>query len=140
MAHETTTKGRHSELIATTALLANGWTVMESVTPEVFDLGITRPGMGREFYRVQVKTARLRTDESRKGTDWVVVPGTKNKGGVYTLEECDYFIGILGGEVYMFENREITEYWCKPEELATKWTKLETGIESLKLITEAEAV
>jgi hypothetical protein len=140
MAHETTTKGRHSELIATTALLANGWTVMESVTPEVFDLGITRPGMGREFYRVQVKTARRRDDRK----DELVVYTRKNSGGVYTKDEADYIIGVIDGEVYMFENRCLTEYWCRPEDLGVRWVKLETGIEYLSgstlKNTEAEAV
>lgn len=128
MAHETTTKGRHSELIAITALLANGWTVMESVTPEAFDIGITRPGMGREFYRVQIKSARRRDDRK----DELVVYTRKNSGGVYTKAEADYIIGVIDGDVYMFPNREIGEYWCRPEDLGTKWTKLETGIETLK--------
>jgi hypothetical protein len=132
MAHNTITKGRHSELLATTALLANGWTVMESVAPEVFDLGITRSGMGREFYRVQVKTARRRTDRNGE----VVVYTKKNNGGVYTKDEADYIIGILDNAVYMFPNREIGEYWTSEETIGDKWTKLETGIESL----DSEAV
>lgn len=128
MAHHTITVGRHSELLATTALLANGWTVMESVAPEVFDLGITRPGMGREFYRVQVKTARRRDDRNGE----VVVYAKKNKGEIYTKAEADYIIGILDGEVFMFENREIGEYWTTEAVIDEKWTRLSTGIESLK--------
>lgn len=128
MSHYTITKGRHSELLATTALLANGWTVMESVAPEVFDLGITRPGMGREFYRVQVKTARRRDDRNGE----VVVYAKKNKGEIYTKAEADYIIGILDGEVFMFENREIGEYWTTEATIDAKWTRLSTGIESLK--------
>lgn len=131
MAHQTITVGRHSELLATTALLANGWTVMESVAPEVFDLGITRPGMGREFYRVQVKTARRRDDRNGE----IVVYARKNKGGVYTKDEADYIIGILDGEVFMFENREIGEYWTNDANVDEKWTRLSTGIESLKEAT-----
>lgn len=131
MAHHTITVGRHSELLATTALLANGWTVMESVAPEVFDLGITRPGMGREFYRVQVKTARRRDDRNGE----VVVYAKKNKGEIYTKAEADYIIGILDGEVFMFENREIGEYWTTEAVIDEKWTRLSTGIESLKEAT-----
>jgi hypothetical protein len=134
MAHETVTKGRHAELIAITALLANGWTVMEPTAPEPFDLGITRPGW-TDFKRVQVKTARLR---NRDGVDWVVVNGSRSTGKPYTRAETDYFIGIVEGDVYMFENREISEYWAKPDELATKWTKLETGIENLAAAGETE--
>jgi hypothetical protein len=104
---------------------------MESVAPEVFDLGITRQGMGREFYRVQIKTARRRDDRNGE----VVVIGKKNKGGVYTLDEADYFIGILDGDVYMFKNREICEYWCPEHALNDKWTKLDIGIGALKEAT-----
>jgi hypothetical protein len=100
---------------------------MESVAPEVFDLGITRPGMGREFYRVQIKSARRRDDRNGE----VVVYARMNNGGNYTREEADYFIGILDGEVYMFENRELSEYWCPAHALSEKWTKLEIGIEHL---------
>jgi hypothetical protein len=131
MAHETTIKGRHSELLAQSALLANGWTVLESVAPEVFDIGITKPGMGREFYRVQIKSARRRDDRNGE----VVVYSRKNNGKSYTLEEADYFIGILDGDVYMFENRELSEYWCPAHALSEKWTKLEIGIEHLKDVT-----
>lgn len=131
MAHETVTKGRHAELIAATALLANGWTVMEPTAPDVFDLGITRPGW-TELRRVQVKSARLR---HKDGTDWIVVTGSKNNGQPYTLDEADLFIGVYDGVAYMFPNRLITEYWVKPAELDAKWTRLEASIENLK--TEA---
>lgn len=128
MAHSTITKGRHSELLAQTALLANGWTVMESVAPEVFDIGITRSGMGREFYRVQIKSARRRDDRNGE----IVVYSRKNNKTAYTLDEADYIIGILDGDVYMFENRELAEYWCPAHAINEKWTKLEIGIETLK--------
>lgn len=38
MAHETVVTGRHSELIAMLALMANGWIVAEPMAPEPFDL------------------------------------------------------------------------------------------------------
>jgi hypothetical protein len=136
MAHSTITKGRHSELLAQTALLANGWTPMEPVAPEVFDIGITRPGMGREYYKVQIKSARRREDRNGE----VVVYARKNNGAPYTLDEADYIIGILDGEVYMFENRELSEYWCPAHALSEKWTKLSTGIETLAGVNKNDVV
>lgn len=119
-------KGRHAELLAQTALLANGWTVSEPIAPEPFDLTIKRAGSKRAYY-VQVKTANVRSEE-RYGTDYVVVRGAKNNGDVYTRKEVDYFVTVLNGDVYMFDNREISEYWSKLTEVSEKWTKLETGL------------
>jgi len=127
MAHETITKGRHAELVALTALLANGWTVMEPTAPDAFDLGITRPGW-TDFKRVQVKTARLR---NKDGADWIVVTGAKNNGIPYSTDEADLFIGVYDGVAYMFPNRGITEYWVKPAELSDKWTRLDASIANL---------
>ncbi|MEK0286523.1 group I intron-associated PD-(D/E)XK endonuclease [Caldifermentibacillus hisashii] len=127
MANEAITKGRHAELIAITALLANGWTVMEPTAPDVYDLGITRPG-STEFHRVQVKMARLR---HKDGTDWVVVNGTRNNGEYYGTDEIDYFIGVHDGVAYMFKNRGLSEYWCKPSELDERWTRLDASITNL---------
>lgn len=127
MANEAITKGRHAELIAMTALLANGYIVMETTAPDVFDLGITRKG-SREFRRVQVKMARLR---HKDGADWVVVNGTKNSGDYYGTDEVDYFIGVLDGVAYMFKNRGLSEYWAKPTELDAKWTRLDASITNL---------
>jgi hypothetical protein len=131
MAHNTITKGRHSELIAETALLANGWSVAEPIAPEPFDLVARAPGSS-EWHRIQIKSARRRDDRNGE----VVINAKKNNGKPYTLDEADYFIGILDGEVYMFENRELSEYWCPAHALGDKWTKLETGIETLKNIEE----
>lgn len=118
-------KGRHAELLAITALLANGYTVMEPVSPQPFDLAITRPNRDTEY--VQVKTAFLR-DHPRYGGEYIVVRGAKNSGKVYTKDEADYFVAVWDGEVYLFPNREKTEYWIKPKNLAIRWTKLGTGI------------
>ena len=128
MANESTTKGRHAELIAITALLANGWTVMEPTAPDVFDLGITRPGSNK-FWRVQVKNARYRVKD---GEGWIVVNGTRSNGENYSENEVDYFIGVHDGVAYMFKNRGLSEYWCKPTELDEKWTKLDASIENLR--------
>ena len=127
MASETSTKGRHSELIAITALLANGYTVLEPTVAEAFDLGILRPG-SRNMRKVQVKSARFRVKE---GTDWVIVTGTKNNGEKYSQEEADYFIGVYDGVAYMLPNTDQSEYWVKPAEISDKWTRLDASISNL---------
>ena len=121
-----TERGRHAELLAQTALLANGYTVLEPISPEPFDLAIKRVGTNRTFY-VQVKTAFLR-DEERYGGQYIVVKGAKSNGDVYTKDEVDYFVAIWQGECYMFPNREISEYWIRPDQIETKWTKLSDRI------------
>lgn len=121
-----TEKGRHAELLAQTALLAKGYTVMEPIAPEPFDLAIKHTGSKNTMY-IQVKTAFLRNEE-RYGGEYLVVRGAKNNGDVYTKKEVDYFVAIWKGECYMFPNREVSEYWCKPEHVDAKWTKLETEI------------
>src|SRR5690606_32424203 len=124
----TANKGRHAELIAITALLANGYRVMEPTTPDVYDLGVTRNEWGNYYRRCQVKTARLRVKD---GVEWVVVTGTRNNGQVYSTDEIDDFIGVLNGVPYMFECRGISEYWVKPTELDEKWTKLDASINNI---------
>lgn len=119
-------KGRYSELLAQTALLANGWTIMEPISPEPFDLAIKRIGDKQTFY-VQVKTASVRSEE-RYGGEWVIVKGSKNNGQKYTKEEVDYLVTVHNGEVYMFDNRECSEYWVRPWLIDERWTKLEYAI------------
>lgn len=119
-------KGRHAELIAATALLANGFTVMEPIAPEPFDMAIKRIGEKETKY-IQVKTAFLR-NEKRYGGEYLVVRGAKNNGKVYTKEEVDFFIAVWDGKAYMFPNRCVSEYWIKPKDLAVKWTELKAGI------------
>src|SRR5690554_574549 len=118
-------RGRHAELLAQTALLANGYTVMEPISPEPFDLAIKREGERTLF--VQVKTAFMR-DEERYGGEYIVVKGAKNSGDVYTKDEVDHFVAIWNGAVYMFPNREVSEYWIRPSDMGTKWTKLSDKI------------
>lgn len=115
-------RGKHSELLAATALLANGYSVLEPISPQPYDLAIRNPQTGETSY-VQIKTAYLR-DELRYGGEYVVVRGAKNSGKVYTKEEVDYFVAVWDCEVYLFPNREVSEYWVKPKDMATKWTKL----------------
>jgi len=119
-------KGKHAELLAQTALLANGYTVMEPISAEPFDMAIKRIGDKATSF-VQVKTAFLR-DEERYGGEYIVVRGAKNNGKVYTSQEVDYFVAVWDGDVYLFPNREKSEYWIRPSDLDVKWTKLETGL------------
>lgn len=119
-------KGRHAELIAQMALLANGWTVLEPIAPEPFDLAIKRIGDKKTYY-VQVKTAFLR-DEERYGGEYLVVRGAKNNGDKYTKEEADYFIAIWQGKAYMFPNEEKSENWVRPDHIGDKWTELSCEI------------
>lgn len=119
-------KGRHAELLAQTALLANGWTVLEPIAPEPFDLAIRRIDEDKTYY-IQVKTASYR-DEPKYNGAWVISKGAKNNGERYTRSEVDYFIAIWEGSVYMFPNTLQREYWIRPWEIADKWTKLETRL------------
>lgn len=117
--NDTVTKGTHSELLATTALLANGWDVAEPVAPRAFDL-IAQPPNSDRWVQIQVKTARQRNDRNGE----VVVYAKKNNGKPYTLAEAEYIIGIYNNEVYLFPNREIGEYWVSPELINERWTLL----------------
>lgn len=121
----TNDKGRHAELLAQTALLANGYTVLEPIAPEPFDLAVKPPGSRKTKY-VQVKTAFMRNEE-RYGGKYIVVRGVKHNGNIYTKDEVDYFVAVWEGKVYMFPNREIKEYWVRPSELGTKWFELPIG-------------
>lgn len=118
--------GKHAELLAQTALLANGYSVLEPISPQAYDLAIRNPSTQETSY-VQVKTMFLR-DEERYGGQYLVVRGARNNGKTYTLDEVDYFVAVWEGDVFMFPNREVSEYWIKPENLDVKWTRLETGL------------
>lgn len=117
--NDTVTKGRHSELLAIVALLANGYDVAEPVAPRAFDLTVKLPN-SEKWVQMQVKTARARADRNGE----VVVYAKKNNGKPYTYEEAQYIIGIYDGEVYLFENREIGEYWVNPNNINDKWEHL----------------
>lgn len=118
-------KGRHAELLTQTALIANGWEVLEPVTTEPYDLAIRRKDGDRDTYYVQVKTVKRR-DDKRYGAPYLVVRGTKNNGEVYTKEEADYFAAVYEGNVFLFPNREITEYWTRADQVETKWKRIDT--------------
>lgn len=95
-----------SELKARVALLENGWDVSLPALRESHDLEARNPQTG-ENVRIQVKTVYTRDD--RKGE--LVVFARKSDGKAYSAEDCDYFIGVHGDDVYMFKNRGLTEYW-----------------------------
>lgn len=114
----TSSIGRHSELLAMAALIANGWSVSEPTVPEAYDLLAYKDGL---TVRAQVKTIKQRT---RDGIDYYVIRGLKNSGQVYSLADCDVFIGVIGDSVYMTTNREISEYWVRADEVDDRWTKL----------------
>lgn len=116
--------GRHSELLAQTALLANGWTPLEPLFPDSFDIAVTKKGDNR-ICRIQVKTIIKRVKD---GIEYYVVKGKKNNGNVYTKEDCDVFIGVYHNVVYLLDNREISEYWSRVDEVAEKWTELPTTL------------
>ena len=123
-------KGKHSELLAQTALLANGWSVLEPISPQPYDLAARCPLTGEIIY-VQVKTAYIRDsdkDVERYGKAYLRVPGARNNGRKYETGEVDYFIAVWQGECYMFRNREKTEYWVLPEEIGDKWDRLSMEI------------
>lgn len=116
---DTLVKGTHSELLATTALLANGWEVAEPVSPKVYDL-VAKPPNSEKWVQIQVKTARERTDRNGE----IVVYAKKNNGNVYTIEDAEYIIGIYNNQVYLFPNREVSEYWVSPDIIETRWEHL----------------
>lgn len=124
MAHVTTVIGAYSEVVAELALLANGFTVSVPRTAEPFDLKAEDPLTGREI-KIQVKTIRKRSD---RNNDFVVY-ATKGNGDKYEQSDVDYFIGVLGEEgefprVFMFENRNLREYWASEARASERWVEL----------------
>jgi hypothetical protein len=123
MAHESQITGMHSELLAQTALLANGFEVSQPIAPEVYDLIVRNP-LTNDYSRVQVKTARVRDD--RDGA--IVIYARKGNGDPYTPEECDLIVGVNGPDVYMFPCVGNAEYWSTPGNAEAKWTLLPTTL------------
>lgn len=120
---ESSVVGRMSEYLAINALLVSGWEVCEPVTVKSYDL-LARPKGTHEWLKIQVKTAFVRND--RNGD--VVVYAKKGNGSTYTKDEADYFIAVLGSRCFLFENREITEYWSSQTNLLKKWVELGAAI------------
>jgi len=120
--------GRHSELLAMAALIADGWCVHEATTPEAHDIFAYKKdevGNITQSQRIQVKTIVTR---ERDGHRYYVIRGLKNSGHVYTTTDCDAFIGVVEGRVFMTACTGLTEYWIKAEEVAERWTELAVTI------------
>lgn len=135
MAHITEITGKYSELIAKAALLANGWTVHESVTDESYDILATDPISGVHV-KIQVKTIRQRHDRGGE----LVVYAKKGNGTAYDRADADYIVGVwaINGEVprvYMFENRMLGEYWASEAAAAERWIELPIGLDRTAFVT-----
>ncbi|WP_339306843.1 hypothetical protein [Paenibacillus sp. FSL R5-0519] len=141
MAHITETVAMYSELIAQTALLANGWTTHVPRTKEAYDILATNPATGRAE-KVQVKTIRRRTD--RNGD--LVIYTRKGNGTTYDLAEADWIAGVLAEDgapprVFLLENTCQSEYWCVESRLAERWPELPISLDRRMLaLLEAETV
>lgn len=128
MAHQTEVTGKYSELTARLALLANGWTVHQSETDEAYDV-LAKDPFTDTYAKIQVKTVRQRTD---RGGD-LVIYAKKNNGATYSKSDADYIIGVwaVNGEiprVFMFENREIGEYWASEARASERWVELSIAL------------
>jgi hypothetical protein len=128
LAHITEITGVYSELIAEVALMANGYQVSRTRTAEPFDLKAVDPLNGSE-YKIQVKTIRKRADRNGE----LVVYATNGRGQTYSKSDVDLFIGILVEEsevprVFMFENREIKEYWASEARASNRWVELSIAL------------
>lgn len=99
--------------------MANGYEVAEPVVAEPYDLLMRKPG-STKTYKVQVKTCRIREDRDEA----IVVYAKKSNGEPYTRQDCDYLIGVLDEDVYLFECRGIGEYWVTKENIDEHWIKL----------------
>jgi len=141
LAHITEVVGVYSELAAEMALLANGYVVSRPSTAEAYDLKAEDPLTGDDL-KIQVKTIHVRTD---RGGDYVV-QARKGNGDPYTKADADYLIGVLVGDgevprVWMFENREITEYQISQARASKRWVELNIGLDrSIYETTKTEAV
>lgn len=124
MAHITEAVGIYSQVIAKAALIANGYIVAESETAEPFDI-VAKDPINNEWAQYQVKTIRKRADRDNQ----LVVYATKGNGNSYSKSEAKYIIGVLGEEsevprVFMFENRNIKEYWATEARASKRWVEL----------------
>ncbi|MCM3784359.1 hypothetical protein M3231_15350 [Neobacillus mesonae] len=129
MAHQTEITGTYSELIARAALLANGWTVYEPETAEAHDI-LARDPLSGAYVKIQVKTIRQRSDRNGE----LVVYAKKGNGEPYAKSDTDYIVGIwaANGEVprvYMFENRELGEYWASETSASERWVEMPIALD-----------
>lgn len=87
--------------------MLNGWEVSQPIVDEAYDIVACHPVITNgQFVKIQVKTVRIREDRGS-----AVIYAKKSDGKPYTLEDCDFIIGVLDTNVYMLPNRGIGEYW-----------------------------
>lgn len=132
LAHQNEITGTYSELAARLALIANGWTVHTSETNEVYDILAQDPLTG-DYARIQCKTIRQRFDRAVNGVAELVVYAKKGNGEPYTKSEADYIVGVLVAEgepprVFIFENRELGEYWSSETRASERWIELSISL------------
>lgn len=127
MAHNSINIGKRSELLAQTALLANGYEVAQPIAPETYDL-VARDPITGSWATFQVKTARIREDRGA-----AVVVAKRSDGSPYTRQDADYLIGVVGNDVFLIENTGQGEYWTALDGI--RWKRL-----SLDLIRGGAAV
>jgi len=118
MPKSSTYVGRHSEMIASCAFMEHGVRVWEPTVPDTHDMMVELNG---KKLLAQVKTI---TRRERDGTAYYVIKGRRNSGAPYTLEDCDIFIGVYQGEVFMTENRQLSEYWSPVDRVDEYWTRI----------------
>lgn len=128
MAHHSATVGTHNELLAAAALMSEGFEVLTPVAPEPYDLATRNPDTGETLY-YQVKTAQERKDRNA-----IVVHAKNGRNGIYPKDKVDFIIGVLGDNVYVFENREIKEYWATPDNIGDKWYLLKGNIKEASAV------
>ena len=125
MAHITEVIGAYSEKLAEVALMASGYTVLKPTTAEPYDY--VALGSGNRTLKVQVKTIRIRNDRNNE----LVIVATNGSGALYSEEDVDCFIGVLGGDqprVFMLANRGIKEYWSTLDRAPKRWLELPLGL------------
>ena len=121
MASENLMKGVHSQYVATTALLANGWDVSIPAAPEIYDI-VAKCPLDNVWYEFQVKTLRYR--ENRGGA--LILPATRGGGIPYSANDFDYFLGVApDNTVFLIPNTGLWEYSSVPGKIS-KWTELPT--------------
>ena len=119
MAHQSHIIGRSSELTAQSALMRNGYTVLEPQTVESYDCVVVPPA--GKFLKAQIKTIQIRHD--RGGA--LVVSSKKGDGTPYAVSEVDVIVGVDGNNVYVIPNTGQGEYWANNASIAArKWQLL----------------
>lgn len=121
--------GAISELTAASLMMSQlGYEVSKPLVPEVYDL-LARDPVNGAFYRIQVKTLRIRADRDNA----LVVYARKGNGEAYTTDEVDYIIGVDGGRAFMFDCEGLKEYWSTEQSALTRWITLTNADTTTKM-------